>query len=271
MMIERQFRFQVYIRWILAVFMVLSFLIPLATGLAETPNTDVGRVLPAVSEVAGESVQLNGKTAGPFSQSFKLDQAGGLAYINIVSDMFEFHGSYTPALRVVKSEFVFKNQDLIAYLGHDHRVTAWDGTSKIKVRYYLNNRLRAEKSFSDKGIVDSDIILFYLQGMLLKKTGDFQCELFGKKDGLSVNAKFRLVTTADFVKLAPEYNFPEGLRRISGLKNEVLVYIMELKGITRLFYGYKYYYVFEKGEPYRLIAYWGGPFREAEYGYGVNP
>jgi hypothetical protein len=266
-MTERRFFFQAWIRWI---FTVLCMIIPFATGFAEPINTDVGRALPTVSEIMGEAVQLNGKTTGSFTQSFKMDEASGTIQIVIVSDIFKFSGTFTPAFRVIRSEFSFTNQDLITYLGHDQRVSVWDGTSKIKVKYYLNNRLKSEKSFSDNGVVDSDIILFYLQGMLFKKSSDFQCELFGKKDGLTVNAGFRLLSATDFIKLAPEYDYPEGLRRISALRNEVLVYVMELKGLTRLFYGYKYYYVFEKTEPYRLIAYWGGPSREAEYGYRVN-
>jgi len=260
-------RRRTWIQMILAILWGLCLATPLAKGLATGPDLEIGRVLPAMTEISGQAYQLNGKTSGAFTQSFQLDDASGLITIAIVSDIFEFQGSFTPALRVVKSEFVFKDQDLITYLGHDQRVTVWEKPARIKVKYYRNGRLKSEKSFPDQGVVDSDIILFYLQAMLQKNAGDFQCELFGKKDGLIVSAGFRLLPTADFIKLAPEYNYPEGLRHISGLKNDVFVYVMELKGLPRLFYSNKYYYVFEKSEPYRLIAYWGGPLKEAEYGY----
>jgi hypothetical protein len=177
-------------------------------------------------------------------------------------------GCFTKTLRVRESEFIFKSKEYIDYLGYEKRDTVWDNeTNKMKVEYYLSNRLKTTKYFSGTGLIDSDIVLFYLQGMLTKGSQEFDTDLATKKDGIKIRVKFKLITTTDFLKLSPEYNFPEGLSRLAAQKNEVYVYVMEVSGFIGLFYSAKYFYVFEKAPPHRVIAYWGGLLQDAEFGY----
>jgi hypothetical protein len=247
-----------------------SFIMVMAEPKPE-PGMDVSKLLPPVQEFEAEIIQNNGKLIDKVRQTFKVDEQTDLINIGFISNSFEFKGSFTKMLRVKKSEFIFKSKDYIHYLGYEKRVTVWDDkTNQMRVQYYLNNRLKTTRYFSGAGIIDSDIVIFYLQGMLGQGIQELDNELVAKKDGLKIHVKFKLITTTDFLKLAPEYNFPENLQKLAGLTNETYVYVMEISGFTRLFYSSRYYYIFEKAPPHRVIAYWGGSLPDAEFGYIVT-
>ncbi len=259
-----------YLRYFSRVLLILVCLSSVTLMMAEQNSEtgmDAGKLLPPVQEFEAEIIQNNGKLIDKVRQTYKVDEQTGLINIGFISNSFEFKGSFTKTLAVRQSEFVFKNKDYINYLGYEKRDTVWDDTiNKMKVEYFLNNRLKAVKYFSGDGLIDSDVILFYLQGMLIKGSQELNNVLATKKDGLKIHVRFKLITITDFLKLAPEYNFPADLRRLAALRNEVYVYIMEITGITRLFYSARYYYVFEKTFPHRAIAYWGGSLTDAEFG-----
>jgi hypothetical protein len=225
--------------------------------------------LPAHQESKGEESSLSGALLTPFTYTVNVDQVTGDLKIATIASDFEYNGYLDTSLQVRDSVFVFKNQAMIQFLGHDKRVTKFDANKKLlEIKYFLNGALKESKKIPyDLNTVDSDTLLVFLQEMLLKQTGNFNMDLIQKAKGLRVNANFTMLTGEELQKNVLENNFPEQFKKLSQQPEEVYVYVMKLTGIPGFIYHYKYYFVYRKEAPYQLVAYWGGAPKEEEFGY----
>lgn len=240
------------------------------TTIGASPN--FGGLFPANENFYGEASQFGGKVTALVNNSFEVDKSSGDIMISFLSKEFEYRGRFDNSFKLKNSVFTFKSKDLIKLVGHDKRVTNAEQSQKLmSIKYYLNDRQKDVKMITcDANTVDSDILLFYLQGKLLEGNEKFNITLISKGSGMKVNAAFRLTTASDFLKLSPEYEFPADLKKISGESPERYVYVMELSGVAKIFFPYKYYYVYDKENPHSLIAYWGGPVKNGEYAYKLT-
>lgn len=236
------------------------------------PYPDFSKLFPDHESFQGETIQFGGKVSAIVNNTVKIDRTNGDIDVSITSKKFEYRGSFDNSFNLRKSVYLFKDQDLIKLVGHDKRVTSAEQSQKsISIEYYLNNRQKNVKKITcDQNTVDTDILLFYLHGRLLDGNDRFNTSLITKSSGMKVNAGFRLITTSDLQKLSPEYNFPPIMKKIIDQKVDRYVYIMELNGIEKVFYPYRYYYVYDKEAPHNLIAYWGGSVKLAEYAYIIE-
>lgn len=219
----------------------------------------------------GYAYALGGKIGSEFSQLISYNDESGLYQIKVSSNIYNFSLEMDHNLRLKYSEWTTKNKNLIKLLGHDKRITLHDcETQKTIIQYYLGNRLKETKMFAyDEDTIDSDMINIYLQKKLAEGIQVFNCNVLLKARGLKLNVRFHRETVKDLIGFSQEYNFPEKFREFSNHfvqdNNEVYVYVMELTGIFKLFYPYKYYTAFTKSSPHRLVAYWGGAPRDADF------
>lgn len=274
MPISKRFFVKVFLkRMIIISFVIMIFMMTIAGANGERksvlmPNSDFSKLFPGNESFYGETVQFGGKICATVNNSVEIDPANGDIDIAIVSKEFEYRGSFDNYFKLKNSVFLFKDKDLVKLVGHDKRVTDAELPQKYSIRYYLNDKQKDVKQITyDNNTVDSDILLFYLQGKLLEGNSKFNISLISKGNGMKVNAVFRRLLTADLQKLSPEYNFPSEMKKLLEQKVERYVYIMDLSGVAKIFYPYRYYYIYTKESPHNLIAYWGGSPKTAEYAY----
>jgi hypothetical protein len=229
----------------------------------------IALLFPVHQELKGEESSMGGILVTPFTNTVNMDEATGMIEITTVASDFEYNCHLDQSLQVRDSVFVFKNQNMIKFLGHDKRVTKFDERNKLlEIEYFLNGSEKGVKRIPyDQNNVDSDTLLVFLQGKLLEKAASFNINVIQKAKGLQVNANFNLLITIDLQRISPQYTFPEQFKRISKQQEEVFVYVMELTGLPGFIYPYKYYFAYRKVLPYQLIAYWGGAPKEEEFGY----
>ncbi len=232
-------------------------------------NPELSILFPEIQEYSGVVYSLGGSHITPFSHTIKVDQSTGNIVIYTVGTEFEYQGQLDPYLQIKTSDFIFKNSEMINFLGHDQRVTRYDPERKnLIVKYFLNNQEKKTKVFtSDCSCIDSDALPTFLQGMLLNNTGDFNLDLIQKAKGLRINADFKLIAVDNPLSLSTEYHFPPEFRNSLQQINKVYIYVMKLTGLPGLVYPYKYYFVYHNESPYQLVAYWGGESKEAEFGF----
>lgn len=230
---------------------------------------DITLLFPAQQEFKGEGSLLGGSILTPFIHTVNVETATGEIRITTVACDFEYQSCLDRSLQVKDSIFVFKNQDMIKFLGHDKRVTKFNGVKNLlEIQYFLNGVLKSCKKIPcDQNTIDSDTLMVFLQGMLLKKSTNFNMNIIPKAKGMRVNANFNLIVTDDFQKVSPQYKFPEQFKKIAKQRAEVYVYIMELTGLPNLVYPYRYYFAYRKEPPYQSVAYWGGASKEEEFAY----
>jgi hypothetical protein len=231
-------------------------------------DADISKLFPIEQVERGEAIQLGGRVAAGLNQTIKVNPDNGGVRLTISADEFTYQGELDKSLRVVKSEFLFRNPDIIKSLGHDQRITLSDPSRKaMTIKYYLQGREKESKSFGyDLNTIDSDTLIVFLQGMLLVGVQQFNSDLIAKGQRLKINVDFRLREVAEFTP-DPGANLPEKLVQFLEQKTEKYIYEMKLTGVLSLFAPGKYYYVFEKTPPHKLIAYWGGISNRAEYAY----
>ncbi|HEX3044210.1 MAG TPA: hypothetical protein VHY08_05610 [Bacillota bacterium] len=231
-------------------------------------DADISKLFPIEQVERGEAIQLGGKVATGLNQTIKVNPDNGGVRLTISADEFTYQGDLNKSLRVVKSEFLFRNPEIIKSLGHDQRITISDPSKKaMTIKYYLQGREKESKTFSyDFNTIDSDTLIVFLQGMLLSGVQQFNCDLIAKGQRMKINVNFRLSEVAGFTP-DPESNLPEKLVQFLAQKTEKYIYEMKLTGVLNLIVPGKYYYVFEKTLPHRLIAYWGGTSNQAELAY----
>lgn len=230
---------------------------------------DISKLFPTLQVDHGQATQLGGKVATGLNQTIKVNPDNGGVRLTIDAlDDFTYQGELNKSLRVLKSEFSFRNPEIVKSLGHDQRITITDSSRKtMTIKYYLQGREKETKTFSyDQNTIDSDTLIVYLQGMLLSGVQQFNSNLIVKGDRLKVGVNFRLLEVSDFTP-DPESNLPEKLVQFLKGKTEKYIYEMKLTGVLNLFVPGKYYYVFEKTPPHKLIAYWGGTSNRAEYAF----
>jgi hypothetical protein len=231
-------------------------------------NADLSKLFPVEQVEHGEAIQLGGKVATGLNQTIKVDPDNGSVRLIISAGEFTYQGDLNKSLRVLKSEFIFRNPDIIKSLGHDQRVTIADPSRKtMTIKYYFQGREKESKTFSyDFNTIDSDTLIVFLQGMLLSGVQQFNSDLVAKGQRIKINVDFRLIEAAEFAP-DPEFNLPDKLVRFLKEKDEKFIYEMKLTGVLNLFVPGKYYYVFDKTPPHKFIAYWGGASSRAEYAY----
>jgi hypothetical protein len=264
-------------KYFLCLELVIIFISVVFFGWITNPRADASTIasdqitlrLPTHQELKGEENSMGGTSVTPFIYTVNKDETTGTIEVVTIANDFEFNCHLDQSLLVRDSVFLFKNPNMIKFLGHDKRVTKVDKLKKImEIEYFLNGFLKGVKKIPyDQNKVDSDTLLLFLQEKLLEKAVDFNKDVIQKAKGLRVNAEFKLITTSDLQLISPQYTFPEQFKKISKQPEEVYVYVMELTGLPSFIYPYKYYFAYRKALPCQLIAYWGGALKEEEFGY----
>jgi hypothetical protein len=270
-LLKRFFCLELVMIFLLAI--VFDGLLGLPVNATTTSRDGIALLFPAHQEYKGEESSLGGSLITPFTQTINVDELTGETRITMVACDFEYQSQLDSSLQVRESVFTFKNRDMIKSLGHDKRVTKFDAAKKLlAIEYYLNGKSKGVKKIpEDQNTVEGDTLMVFLQGMLLKKATNFNMDFIQKSRGLKVNANFTLRTINDFQKIAPEYNYPEQLKKLSKQPaEEVYLYVMELTGLPGFIYRYKYYFAYQKEPPYQVVAYWGGPPKDGEFGFVLN-
>lgn len=256
---------------IIAISVLIGGLFTLPANAVVIPRDGIAMLLPAHQELTGEE-SLRGGLLTPLTHTINVDEATGEIRITTVASDFTYQGSLDPSFQVRESIFIFKNKNMINLLGHDKRITRYDGVKKqLEIQYFLNGILKYLKKIPcDQNTVDTDTLIVFLQGMLLKKATNFNMYIISKSRGIRVHANFNLTTTNDLQQISPKYQFPDHFKRISKQVDGFYVYVMELTGLPNIIYPYKYFFAYRKESPYQLVAYWGGPLKEEEFGYIVE-
>lgn len=219
----------------------------------------------------GYAYALGGKIGSELSQIVFYDEQSGLAQIRLDSAIFDLLVETTPDGNLQNSKWTTKNKELIKLLGHDERRTFYDVKNRrIRIEYYLGDKLKTTKSIAyEKDTLDSDLIYLYLQEKLANGVEEFKGNVILKARGMRVNVMFQRKTMKDLAGFSPEYDFPgqfrESFDRILGKEAEVYVYVMQLTGVYKVFYPYKYYTAFSKSTPHRWLAFWGGAPNDADF------
>ena len=177
----------------------------------------VSSLLPVSQSFNGKASLLGGKANFPFTQTVNIDSQTKEIMIEIRSNSYIFTGRLDQFLRLQESISIFKDKELIKFLGHDKRVTHFDNLRrKLIIDYYLNSKLKQTKEISyDYATVDSDTLYLFLQAMLLKGTKDFSGQIVLNGKGLRLDMDFKLDATDDLQSFAPLYNFPEKFKLIT--------------------------------------------------------
>ena len=219
----------------------------------------------------GGSCILGGRASSDFQQVITYDQKSGLHRVEYDSSIYVLKAELDANLQVKHSEWQTTNNELIKRLGHDKRVTYYDPEEEVlKIEYYKGDKIKETKKFSyDEDILDSDLIYLYLNKVLTTDNQGANCDIILKSRGLKINVVFHQLSTKDLLSFTPQYSFLEGFRNFAqkiGEEGEELdVYVMNLTGVSKLFFPHKYYLAFKKTTPRQFVAYWGGGPKEAEF------
>ena len=83
-------------------------------------NADISKLFPTLQVDHGQATQLGGKVATGLDQTIKVNPDNGGVRLTIDAlDEFTYQGELNKSLRVLKSEFLFRNSEIIKFLGHD--------------------------------------------------------------------------------------------------------------------------------------------------------
>jgi hypothetical protein len=230
-------------------------------------NLDMLKLLPPMQSFNGKALLFNGKSDFIFTQSAAWDCLKNRFTVETRSSSYLFNGVVDSTLRLHESTAQFYDPAMIAFLGHDRRVTSFDEQrQKLTIDYYLKNKKKSTKTVTyDANTVDSDTLFLFLQAMMAENNPAFSGSLILNSKGLRLDADFERVAPADFAKLTPEYRFPERFAGLLKPAGGAYVYVLKLPGLVKAVFPYRYYYAFKKTAPYNLLAIWGGDPREAEF------
>lgn len=229
------------------------------------PNSLNGEVL------MGKVVQLGGKVSSEFQLKITYDQACNSYRASYSSSIYQLNAELDSSLRLRHSKWQAKSVELIKCLGYDQRITDYlPQKEALQITYYQGDKVKETKVVAyDERTLDSDIIYLYLPQVLQSVQEGTSCDVIIKSRGWKLSVIFSPITTTDVLGLTPQYGFLDGFRdfaeKIVEEDEELEVLVMNLNGLSKLFYTHKYYLAFKQTTPRRLVAYWGGAPKEAEF------
>jgi hypothetical protein len=219
----------------------------------------------------GKTVILGGKASSNFQQNVTYDQEQNSYRVSYRSAIYQLEAELDSALRVRYSKWQTMSAELIECLGYDRRITEYlPQKEALQITYYHGDKVKEKKVVAyDEQTFDSDIIYLYLPQVLEHGQERTSCDVIIKSRGWKLSVVFSPITTTDVLGLSPQYAFLDGFRefaeKIAEEDEELEVLVMDLNGLSRLFYPHRYYLAFKRTTPRQFVAYWGGAPGEAEF------
>jgi len=229
------------------------------------PDQISGKVL------RGKTTILGGKASSEFQQKITYDPERNCYRVEYRSSLYQLEAELDSALRLRYSKWQAANPALIECLGYNRRITEYlPQKEALQITYYQGNKVKETKVVAyDEQTLDSDIIYLYLTQLIDLCQERTSCDIIVKSRGWKLNVVFSPVTTADVLGLSPQYAsldvFREFAENIAAKAEELEVLVMDLNGLSKLFYPHRYYLAFKRTTPRQFVAYWGGAPSEAEF------